>query len=326
MAQRVLITGLNGFVGPYLARALADAGHRVAATRYGPLRPHPVELPAVEPLVELDVRDGGAVRRCLASVRPDGVIHLAGFSEPHRSLGQPLLTAEINVMGTLHVLEAMKAETPSARCVVVGSGDVYGAQQPGEAPFSEDSPLRPRNPYAVTKAAADLLAEGYGREPHRLDVVRVRPFNHTGPGQQRGLVCPDFAYGIAALAADGAREGTLEVGNLDSAKDFTDVRDMVRGYVLALEHGERGEAYNLASGRTVRVRDILTELARVAGVAVTPRANPAFAGSVTTEVRATAERFRACTGWEASIPFERTLAELYEYCRRTLRDEGTSQT
>lgn len=324
MSQRVLVTGLNGFVGPYLARALADAGHRVAATRFGPQRPHPVALPPVEPFVELDVRDPAAVAECLKSIRPDGVIHLAGFSEPHRSLGQPLLTTQINVMGTLHVLEAMKVETPSARCVVVGSGDVYGAQQAGAPPFTEDSPLRPRNPYAVTKAAADLLAEGYGRAPHGLDVVRLRPFNHTGPGQQRGLVCPDFAYGIAELASTGARTGELEVGNLDSAKDFTDVRDMARGYVMALELGEKGAAYNLASGRTVRVHDILTELCRVAGLDVTPRPNPAFAGSPTSEVRASAERFRARTGWAPAIPFEQTLAELYEYCRRSLADERRS--
>lgn len=325
MAQRVLITGLNGFVGPYLARALADAGYRVAATRFGPLRPHPLDLPPLDDLVELDVRDGSAVAECMRRVRPDGLIHLAGFSEPHRSLGQPLLTAQINVMGTLHVLEAMKSETPSARCVVVGSGDVYGAQQPGDPPFDEESPLRPRNPYAVTKAAADLLAEAYGREPHRLDVVRVRPFNHTGPGQQRGLVCPDFAYGLAELAERGSRRGTLQVGNLDSAKDFSDVRDMVRGYVLALERGERGAVYNLASGRTVRVRDILDELTRVAGLEVTPLPNPAFAGSATTEVRASAERFRARTGWVPEIPFERTLGELYEYCRRSLADERRSR-
>ncbi|MBK7977944.1 MAG: GDP-mannose 4,6-dehydratase [Deltaproteobacteria bacterium] len=278
----------------------------------------------MEPLVELDVRDPAAVAACLSRIRPDGVIHLAGFSEPHRSLGQPLLTTEINVMGTLHVLEAMKAETPSARCVVIGSGDVYGAQERGDPPFTEASALWPRNPYAVTKAAADLLAEGYGREPHRLDVVRVRPFNHTGPGQQRGLVCPDFAYGIARLAVSGVPAGSLEVGNLDSSKDFTDVRDMVRGYVLALERGERGAVYNLASGRTIRVRDILSELSRVAGVEVTPIPNPAFAGAATTEVRASAERFRARTGWTPEIPFERTLAELFEYCRRSLADERPS--
>ncbi|MFN7955152.1 MAG: GDP-mannose 4,6-dehydratase [bacterium] len=321
MAQRVLITGVNGFVGPYLAQALAERGYRVAATHYGRFPAHPVPLPPLDPLVELDVRDGRAVAECIAAARPDAVVHLAGFSEPQKSLAQPVLASEINVIGTLHVLDAIAKVAPSARCVVVGSGDVYGAQPAGEAPFTEDSPLRPGNPYAVTKAAADWLAAGYAVEPHRLDVVRVRPFNHTGPGQQRGLVCPDFAYGIAALAVAGARTGTLEVGNLDSAKDFSDVRDIARGYVLALERGERGAVYNLASERTVSVRSIFDELARIAGVEVTPQPRAGSARGPATEVRACAARFRACTGWTAEIPFEQTLRELYAYCRESLAGE-----
>ncbi len=318
MAQRVLVTGVNGFVGPYLAQALVERGHRVAATHYGPFAPHPVPLPPLEPLLELDVRDGDAVAETIASVRPDGIIHLAGFSEPQKSMLQPSLTTQINVIGTFHVLEAVARAAPSARCVVVGSGDVYGAQDPGSAPFTEDSPIRPTNPYAVTKAAADWLAGGYACEPQRLDIVRVRPFNHTGPGQQRGLVCPDFAYGIAALAATGARYGTLEVGNLDSAKDFSDVRDIARGYVLALEQGERAAVYNLASERTLSVRSIFETLERISGVEVTPKPRAGLAVGPAVAVRASAARFRERTGWVAGIPFEQTLVELYAYCLDSL--------
>ncbi len=318
MAQRVLVTGVNGFVGPYLARALVERGHRVAATHYGAFAPHPVPLPPIEPLVELDVRDGDAVAGAIASTRPDAIIHLAGFSEPQRSMAQPALTTQINVIGTFHVLEAVARVAPSARCVVVGSGDVYGAQEPGSAPFTEDSPIRPTNPYAVTKAAADWLAGGYACGPQRLDVVRVRPFNHTGPGQQRGLVCPDFAYGIAALAAAGARSGTLAVGNLDAAKDFSDVRDIARGYVLALEQGERGAVYNLASEHTLSVRSIFETLARIAGVEVTPTPRAGLAAGPAVAVRASAARFRERTGWVAEIPFDQTLGELYAYCLDSL--------
>ncbi len=318
MSRRVLITGLNGFVGPYLARALHDAGYAVAATHYGPMAPHPVALPPLADLVELDVRSAPETAACLARIRPDGIVHLAGFSEPHKSVSTPLLTTEVNVMGTVHVLEALRAVTPSARCVVVGSGDVYGDQRENEPAFTEESPLRPRNPYAVTKAAADWMAEIYARAPHSLDIVRVRPFNHTGPGQQRGLVCPDFAYGIAEIAASGARAGTLAVGNLDSTKDFTDVRDVVRGYVRALEDGERGAVYNLASGRSVRVREIFDTLVGIAGLDVEPVPNPAFAGAAASQVLANAERFRSRTGWSAEIPLERTLRDLFDHCRASV--------
>lgn len=316
--QRVLITGINGFVGPYLARELRGRGVEVRGTAFGRTPPHPLEL-GLEP-TELDVRDPAAVRDLVRTERPDAIIHLAAFSSPAESRAAPLLTMDVNLVGTTHLLEALRLDAPGTRCLVVGSSDVYGQVPETALPVTEDAPLAPESPYAVTKMAVDFLAERYV-QAFGLDVVRVRPFNHTGPGQTERFVCSDFAAQVARAERTPGAE--VHVRDPSVCRDFTDVRDMCRAYALTLEHGARGAVYNLCSGRSVSMGEVLATLASLARVPLTVTEGPTrAAGALGRSLYGSAARFEAVSGWRPEIPFERTLADLLDEWRARIASES----
>ena len=311
--MRVLILGVTGFAGGYLADELVRGGHDV----WGAARARPdgsfskvvkVEGAAL-PMVSCDITDAGTVGSALRTSRPDAVVLLAGLAFAPLSFRDPAAAYRVHAVGAVNVMEETLRYEPGVRVLLVTSSEVYGAVEPGELPVTEATPLRPNSLYAASKAAADLAGRAFARQK-KADVVRVRPFNHTGPGQKPDFVCPDFASQVAAIAA-GTKEPVMEVGNLSPRRDFTDVRDIVRGYAAALQKGRAGEVYNLCQGRAIAIGEILDDLCRLAGVS--PEIRTAERRKRAAEVPAhwgSAAKARADLGWEPQIPWERTLTDL----------------
>lgn len=315
--MRALITGLTGFVGSHLAEHLLALGDvEVFGTHRWRSRMDNIEhLSGRVRLVECDVRDASAVRRVLREVRPDRIFHLAAQSYVPTSWLTPGETLTGNVMGQLNVFEAMRELDLPARIHIAGSSEEYGLVLPDEVPIREENPLRPLSPYGVSKVAQDLLAYQYWQS-YRLHVVRTRGFNHTGPRRGEVFVTSNFARQIAEIEK-GRRPPVVMVGNLDAVRDFTDVRDMVRAYWLALEHGAPGEVYNICTGRGYTTRQVLDTLLDLAHVKVEVREDPArMRPSDVMLLVGDASKFQAATGWTPTIPFDVTLKDLLEYWRQ----------
>jgi GDP-4-dehydro-6-deoxy-D-mannose reductase len=252
--------------------------------------------------------------------QPEVIYHLAAQSNPHGSLADPRGTWALNLGGTLNLLEAVKAAglTPGPRVILVSSGVCYGNPDPSHLPVTEDCPLRPNNPYAASKAAADLLGIQH-HLAHGTDVVMVRPFNHAGPRQSPSYVLAALALQVAEVEA--GRKTAVEVGNLEVIRDFTDVRDVVRAYRLLAQHGngKPGEIYNLGSGRGTKIADALDRLTALASRPIAVRIDPARVRPVDQpHLVANATKLRAATGWEPSYTIKQTLADMLERCRRMI--------
>ena len=295
--MRVLVTGAAGFVGRHLVPRLErDGWDVIAADR------------------ELDVADAPTLEARVAESAPDAVVHLAAQSSVADSWRQAALTYRVNYLGARSLLEALRRRAPGARLLLVGSAGVYGSLPPGSPPFDETSPLRPVSPYARTKAAADLLGACYAARG--LSVLRLRPFNHTGPGQSEGFALSSFARQLAEIEA-GRREPELRVGNLDSVRDFLDVEDVVEAYVRLLEGGAAAGAYNVASGVGTRIGELLERL--IARSRARPRLRvEAERLRPVDQIVGDAGRLRRATGWEPRMPLDTTLERLLGFWRREL--------
>jgi GDP-4-dehydro-6-deoxy-D-mannose reductase len=292
---RAFVTGGGGFAGHHLLDLLPRA---TAPSR-----------------AELDMLDGAAVRAAVREAAPDAVWHLAALASVGRSWEAPGATIAENVAMTANLLEAMREEAPAATLVLISSGEIYGP--PDRLPVDEDAPLRPQNPYAVSKAACDLLGGQYA-DATDLRVVRLRPFNHTGPGQSDDYVVGTLTRQVAEAEAAGRDEAVVQTGNPDSARDFSDVRDVVRAYVAAA--GLDAGVYNVASGRAVSVRELIELVRAAARIPVRHEIDPArVRAHDVAEVRGSAERLRAATGWAPEIPLDQTVADALEAWRRELR-------
>jgi GDP-4-dehydro-6-deoxy-D-mannose reductase len=314
--MRVLITGVTGFVGSHLADYLqAQDGIEVLGThRWRSRMDNIAHLRGRIGLVECDLGDAPAVRRMLEAVRPDRVFHLAAQSYVPTSWLAPSETFRTNVLCQLNLFEAARELKLETRFQIAGSSEEYGLVKPDEVPIREDNPLRPLSPYAVSKVAQDFCAYQYWMS-YRLFIVRTRGFNHTGPRRGEVFVTSNFARQIAEIEK-GLREPVVRVGNLDAQRDFTDVRDMVRAYWLALERGEPGEVYNLCSGRAYRIGQVLDILLGLSPAKVTVQEDPArLRPSDVPVLLGDCSRFRQATGWTPTIPFEVTLKDLLDYWR-----------
>jgi len=263
-----------------------------------------------------DLLDAAATRRAVAGARPDVVYHLAARAHVGESWRDPGGTLRDNVAMALNLLEALRAEAPEATVIAVASSEVYGP--PARLPVDEAAPLRPHNPYAVSKAATDLLA-GFYADAHGMRVVRARSFNHAGPGQEATYAIASFARQVAGAVEAGEDPVRIVTGNPDTRRDYTDVRDVVRAYRLLAERAQPG-AYNVCSGRSASAGDLIAGLARAAGVRLEHEVDPALLRPhEVPELRGSAEALRAATGWEPEIPLERTLADTLEWWRGELR-------
>lgn len=316
--MRVLILGVTGFAGGYLARELVGRGDEVwGAARVRPDGSFSKETEVAGtpvPMVSCDITEPSSISGALDASRPDAVVLLAGIAFAPLSHEDPATAYRVHAVGAVNVMEEVVRRDPGMRVLLVTSSEVYGAVGADELPVTEETPLRPNSLYASSKAAADLAGRAFARAKD-ANVVRVRPFNHTGPGQKTDFVCPDFASQVAAIA-NGTRDPVMEVGNLSPERDFTDVRDTVRGYAAALEKGRAGEAYNLCQGRAIQIGAILGDLCRLAGV--DPEIRTAEHRKRSAEVPAhwgSFEKARAELGWEPRIPWEQTLRDLLESFR-----------
>jgi GDP-4-dehydro-6-deoxy-D-mannose reductase len=316
---KCLITGAAGFAGSHLADYLLSQGEDVV----GMIAPqndlanlnHILSRIVIE---RVDVQDAQCVFRFLSNTRPQRIYHLAALSSPVESLRDPLLTYNVNFCGTLNLLCAWHQVEMDCRFLYVSSGEVYGADPPGPMPLREDCPLRPANPYAASKAAAELLAFQFYMS-YGFPIVRVRPFNHTGPRQTAAFVCSGLARQMVEIEA-GLRPPTITVGNLNVQRDFSDVRDIVRGCHLLLEKGEPGDVYQLCSGRPVSIESIVEILCsftakpiRVAVDESKVRTQEAAAlwGDPTKAKRA--------VGWLPQYALETTLRDLWAGWEEALR-------
>ena len=319
--MRALVTGAGGFVGGHVcAHLLAHTDWELTGTVY----PRPVETQPEDLRLRLrhaDLRDPEGVQALVTDVQPDYIFHLAAQSFVPASFADPWDTLQNNIRGQLNLLEAVRHSGRDVRVLVVGSNEEYGAPKPDELPLTEENPLRPNNPYAVSKVAQDFMGLQY-HLAYGLPVVRVRPFNHTGPGQASRFVVPAFASQIARIEA-GLQEPVMKVGNLEVSRDFTDVRDIVRAYHLALTQGQPGEVYNLASGQPQSVRGLLETLLSYSQVDIRIERDPDRYRPVDVpEVYGSAEKFRQRTGWVPQISFDQTLQDVLEYWRNQIEGGG----
>lgn len=320
-ALRVLITGFGGFAAVHLAEALLDAGHEIAGLARGPSGPRVLAALQAryarlgDDILSIgDVCDRACVIDALERHRPAAVVHLAAQSSVRTGEADAGGTFAVNTVGTLQILSAVRTRSWPCRTVVVSSGECYG-RAAGEAPVGEDTPLRPVSVYAVSKAAAELLAR-QAFDVHGADVVCARPFNHTGPGQSPRFVCSDFARQV--VLRERGENSPLRVGNLDAVRDFLDVRDVAAAYVCLLERAERGGTYNVASGTGRRIGDVLEDLLALARrpLRIEPDTERLRAADVPTLI-GDSRRLRDL-GWQPRVPWRRTLGDLLEDWRRRL--------
>lgn len=313
--MRAFITGIAGFAGSHLADALCAAGWSVAGlVAPGEARNNLRGIDDRLQLVEADVADAAAVDAAIVDAAPTCIFHLAAMAFVPDSTADPIATYRVNVEGTLNVLEAARLRAPGTRVVAVSSGDAYGLVYPNELPVGEAQPWRPLNPYAATKAMADMLADGYARQ-YGLPIVRARPFNHTGPRQSPRFVCADFARQVARIER-GAQEPVLRVGLLTPRRDFSDVRDIVRAYAALADPSVPPGPYNIGSGRSVPIREILDQLLQLTAVDIRVEEEPNRVRPVEVlEVRAATDRLHAATGWTPRVPLQQTLLDTLAYWR-----------
>jgi len=317
--SRLLITGCSGFVGSYLLAAChqryPDALLYGLGRRSAPLSP---DVPVIS--LEADLLDQRQVRQAIAQARPDVVFHLAAQSSVAASWDDPVGTLRINAGGAVHLFEALLAKGLASAVVLVGSGEQYGLVLPEENPIKEECSPRPANPYAVSKAAQDLYGSHYFAA-HGLPIVRVRPFNHFGPGQKAAFVIASFARQIALIEA-GKLEPVLSVGNLQAQRDFLPVEDVVSAYLALAEQGQPGVAYNVGSGCARSIEDILQQLLVLSSVSISVHIDPArLRPADVPKLVADTSRVQVDTSWRPKIDFTQALRRTLEYWRATVAAE-----
>ncbi len=319
--MRSLVTGADGFVGQWLVRELLDHGDEVTGVTRGDhtlLTTLSTDAATQVRWLSAELLEPETLRAAVKESKPQAVYHLAAQASVAQSLKDPASTIETNVVGTANVLEACRDEAPDALVLAVGSAEIYGNANPKALPLREDAPIRPNNPYAGSKAAAEVLALQYAQTGW-LRVIATRSFNHTGPGQSTAFASAVFAKQCADITR-GRQAPVLQHGNLSAQRDFLDVRDVVAAYRLLAERGASGTAYNVCSGHAISMREIVEELTRLVNRPVELRQDPERMRPVDTQVIVgDPGLLQRTTGWQASIPLPRTLRDLYDYF---LKEDG----
>ena len=311
------ISGVSGFIGTHLTRRLLEKGHKVYGTYFDP--EELVRMRGLEEQIHLekiDIRDAETVRTSIQECAPGRIYHLAAQSFPTVSWEKPVLTMNINANGTINVFEAVKDLGLACRILVACSSAEYGFVTPEEVPVNEDHPLRPLHPYGVSKVAQDFLAYQYFKN-FDMDTVRVRIFNCTGPSKTFD-VASDFSKQVVQIEK-GLIENRLSHGNLESERDFTDVRDMVEAFEAMMERGTKGEVYNACSSKVVKIQYLLDTLVSMAKTEINVFQDPEkMRPSDEPIIMGDNSRLRSDTGWEPGLSIEKTLEDMLEYWRETL--------
>lgn len=298
--NRLLVTGASGFVGRHVAQACADGLFGEARFEAWP--------------AGVDLRDATAVRDVVDAIQPDLVLHLAAQSFVPRAFEDPAETFAINVQGTVHLVDALRRSGFQGRFLYASSGDVYGLVPEPELPVGPARATAPRNPYAASKVAAEQLCLAFHRA-EGLDALIARPFNHVGPGQDARFVLPALARQIVAIAA-GRQAPIIEAGDIDTTRDFLDVRDVVGAYAAMLRAGQAGATYVVASGIERRIRDLLARLCVLAGVEVEVRQDPTkLRPAEQRRMAGDATALRTDTGWAPRFDLDTTLSDILEHAR-----------
>jgi len=319
--MKVLITGISGFVGSHLAEFLLQKGFEVYGTIRWRSRTENIEhIKKKLRLIYCDIRDASSVEKVIRESMPDFIFLLAAQSYVPASWEIPSETLITNIIGELNVFEAVRHIKISPRILVAGSSEEYGLVYRDELPIRESNPLRPLSPYAVSKVAQDLLGWQYFRS-YGLNIIRTRAFNHTGPRRGEVFVTSNVAKQIAMVEA-GLQKPVVMVGNLETSRDFTDVRDMVKAYWLALEKGEPGEVYNICSGKAWKIEDIVKTLLSMTNLKIELKLDPLrMRPSDIPMLQGDYSKFHRLTGWRPEIPLEKTLFDLLDYWRRKIEIE-----
>jgi GDP-4-dehydro-6-deoxy-D-mannose reductase len=313
-----LITGITGFAGSHLAEYLLEEhpGIEVFGTMRWRSRTENVrDIQSRVSLLECDLRDQSSVKQVMDKVRPEKIFHLAAQSFVPSSWNAPAESLTTNILGQLHIFEAVRALDIDPWIQIACSSEEYGLVHEDELPIRETNPLRPLSPYAVSKVGQDYLGYQYFQS-FGMKIVRTRGFNHDGPRRGDVFVSSNFAKQLAAIEK-GLKEPVIHVGNLEARRDFTDVRDMVRGYWLSVQGGcEPGEAYNICSGKAYTIQSVLDELIEMSGQQVEVREDPErMRPSDVPVLLGDASKFHAATGWKAEIPYSKTLRDMLDYWR-----------
>ena len=314
--MRVLITGITGFAGSHLCDLLLTKGD-VEIFGVKRWRSRTENIDHLEPkitLLEGDVRDATSMREILKKVRPDRIFHLAAQSFVITSWKLPMEVLETNLLGQLNLLEGVRSLELDPLIHIAGSSEEYGLVHPEDLPVKEEAPLNPLSPYGVSKVGQDLLGYQYFKS-YGMRIIRTRGFNHTGPRRGSVFVTSNFARQIALIEKSRIKP-VIRVGNLDAVRDFTDVRDMVKGYWLVLEKGDPGEVYNIASGTGKKIREVLDCLLKLSSVEVKIEEDPErLRPSDLPVLIGDSHKFMDKTGWQPEIPFEETVKDLLDYWR-----------
>ena len=301
--MKALITGGKGFVGSHLAAELEANGYEVICC----------DLFATDNIVAMDIMNPEMVLDILSKYKPDVLINMAGQANVGLSWKKPQLTVSLNTIGLINILEAVRTVDPSMRVITIGSSDEYGSLGEKGTNVTEDMPVNPMTPYAISKSAQDKFAQLYTRA-YDMNVCMIRFFNLVGPGQAKGFMVPDFASGIVEVER-GEKE-YLSVGNLESARDFTHVRDAVRAVRLVAEKGHAGEIYNICSGKTYTAQQILDKLVSMAKTKIEVQQDPArMRPSDTPVVCGNHDKLTAHTGWHPELGVDTVLSEVLDYWR-----------
>ncbi|HSX09097.1 MAG TPA: GDP-mannose 4,6-dehydratase [Candidatus Saccharimonadales bacterium] len=316
--KKILITGITGFVGKHLTEHLLE---QQSFEIYGTYRTEANlgnlgDLADKLHLAQIDLHDADKVEELIVSIQPDYIFHLAAQASPSKSFAAPVETLTNNIVSEFSILNALKKnKMDRTRVMIVSTSETYGIVRPEDNPVDEDTPLRPATPYAVSKIAQDYLSLQY-QLAYKLDIVRLRPFNHIGPGQKEGFVVADFAKQIVEIEK-GQMDAIISVGNLDAKRDFTDVRDMVKAYGLSLEKCESGEVYNIGTGKSHKIEDILTTLLSLSEKKIEVRTDPERVRPIDVpEIRCDCTKFHALTNWQPEIELKKTLQDILDYWRK----------
>jgi len=312
MAKKILVTGASGFVGTHLVKELVkNPENQVYGTVYGQGNLLTDLLPS-DRIKSLDLTNAEATLALIKDLQPDLIYHLAALSVVHASLEKAGAFLTSNLLLSFNLLDSVRLHAPRCRILAICSANEYGLVDGKDIPIDEDTPLRPLNPYAVSKVAQDLLALQYSLA-YDLDIVRLRPFNHTGPGQTTDFLIPALAKQFVEIVR-GNKEPKIEVGNTESIRDFSNVSDIVSAYILAAEKCQKGEVYNLGYGAGISVGEIIKLLEQISGVKVEVISHADRVRKADVPVLiADATKFKTLTGWEPKVKLIDTLTSVYNY-------------
>lgn len=307
--KKVLIIGINGFVGGHLSNELIGSGYKCygADINTANLNNKDIEL------FELDILNTDNILNVLKEVKPDFIINLAAISSVKLSWTIPQKTFEINVNGTINILESIKDLNLKTKVLLIGSSEQYGKIDYSEA-VTEDCKLNALNPYGISKATQEKIAKLY-IDTYGMDIIMVRAFNHIGPGQGKGFVVPDFASQIVEIE-NGNLEPEIKVGNLSAERDFTDVRDVVRAYRFILEKGLTGEIYNVGSGKAISIKSVLDKLIKNCNIKVNVEIDSSKLRPIDTpKIECNNNKLKNETGWDLVYSIDKSLKDIIEYWR-----------